>query len=111
MDLTDSSPSTSTLPATPAPAAGPSTAQAIETAVEAILVPLADLAAPMIGGPTLEAIVQLGAKYGPEAVTAIISLFQRKGGVAVQDVLDVFSALKPYSAYGIPDVAPRPAKA
>jgi hypothetical protein len=79
------------------------------TVAESILVPAAEIAAPMIGGATLQAIIQLAAKYGPEAVADIIALFSKKGGVTPQDVIDAFASLKPYAAYGIPDKVPTPA--
>lgn len=54
---------------------------------------------------TIEAIIQLAAKYGPEIVPAITALFT-KAAPTIDDVEKAFANLKPYSAYGIPDVAP-----
>lgn len=54
---------------------------------------------------TVEAIIQLANKYGPEIVPAITALF-KKGEPTIADVEAAFVNLKPYSAYGIPDVAP-----
>jgi hypothetical protein len=84
-------------------------AKEIAKLAETILVPAAEIAAPLIGGATLQAIIQLAAKYGPEAVADIIALFSKKGGVTPQDVIDAFAPLKAYAAYGIPDKVPAPA--
>ena len=57
----------------------------------------------------LEALIILGAKYGPDLVLKITALFSKMangGAVTAQEVEQAFSALKPYEAYGIPDVVP-----
>lgn len=58
----------------------------------------------------IEAIVVLAAKYGPEIVPTITGLFT-KANPTVADVEAAFANLKPYSAYGIPDIAPPPVQA
>lgn len=48
-------------------------------------------------------ILMFGLRYGPEAATAIIALIKKKD-ITLDDVDAVFANVKPYSAYGIPDV-------
>lgn len=50
-------------------------------------------------------LILFGLKYGPEAV-AEIGVLLKKNTATVDDVLAAFANLKPYSAYGIPDIAP-----
>lgn len=47
-------------------------------------------------------ILQYGLKYGPDVAIAISQLFQKKD-IKHDDIVAVFSNLKPYEAYGIPD--------
>ncbi len=58
----------------------------------------------------LEAIIILAAKYGPELVTTITALFKQQT-ITVDDIEKLFANVKPYEAYGIPDVAPTAVKA
>lgn len=51
-------------------------------------------------------LVQAGLTYGPKFVTDIVAIINNPGSTP-QDVANAFSNLKPYSAYGIPDVAPK----
>lgn len=53
----------------------------------------------------LNALVLAGFQYGPQIVTDIKNLFNKKDAT-IDDVEAVFANLKPYSAFGIPDVAP-----
>ena len=55
----------------------------------------------------IEALVILGAKYGPQIVLDIEALF-KKSDPTISDVAAIFAKVKPYGAYGIPDVAPGP---
>ena len=55
----------------------------------------------------IEALIILAAKYGPEFVMTVIALF-KKPNPTVADVEALFANVKPYAAYGIPDVAPKP---
>jgi hypothetical protein len=73
--------------------------------VSDIVLPIASVATAFFGGPALLAIVQIAAKYGPDAALGIARLFEKKD-VVLADVEQAFSALKPYSAYGIPDKIP-----
>lgn len=82
------------------------TSQNIVTGLEAVLVPAASVVAPLIGGPTIAAIIELAAKYGPEAIHGIIALFKPNGATA-EEVIAAFTKLKPYSAYGIKNVSER----
>lgn len=50
-------------------------------------------------------LVQAGLQYGPQFVMDIEKLINNPSAT-VADVVAAFSNLKPYSAYGIPDVAP-----
>jgi hypothetical protein len=50
-------------------------------------------------------LVQAGLQYGPQFVADIEKLLSNPNAT-VTDVVAAFSNLKPYSAYGIPDVAP-----
>ena len=52
-------------------------------------------------------LLQFGLKYGPEAVQSISTLINNKA-LTIADVQAAFTGLKPYSAYGIPDVATLP---
>ncbi len=59
----------------------------------------------------IEALIILGAKYGPEVVLALTGMIKkiREGKpVTIEDVEAAFANLKPYGAYGIPDKAPLP---
>lgn len=58
-----------------------------------------------LSATTLEALVTLGAKYGPIAVQAIIDLF-KKTDPTIADVEAAFAQLKKYEDFGIPAVAP-----
>lgn len=51
----------------------------------------------------LEAIIILAAKYGPQLALNIVALFKSKE-VTVEQVEQAFANLKPYEAYGIPEV-------
>lgn len=53
----------------------------------------------------LQALVLAGLTYGPQIVTDVKNLFSKKDAT-FDDVETVFANLKPYSAFGIPDVAP-----
>lgn len=44
-------------------------------------------------------------QYGPTFVKQIIAVLQ-KPGATIADIELLFAGVKPYSAYGIPDVAP-----
>jgi len=50
-------------------------------------------------------LVQAGIQYGPQFVIDIEKVISNPAAT-VQDVVNAFGALKPYSSYGIPDVAP-----
>jgi hypothetical protein len=54
---------------------------------------------------TLSLILTLAVRYGPEFVLEVIALFKKKD-LTVDDVEALFQNVKPYSAYGIPDVVP-----
>jgi hypothetical protein len=58
---------------------------------------------------TLSLILSLAVKYGPEFVLEVIALFKKKE-LTIDDVEALFKNVKPYSAYGIPDVVPTVAK-
>lgn len=77
-------------------------------AIEALAITAANVAAPMIGGATVQALISIAAKYGPETIDGILAILG-KGEVTVADVQAAFEPLKPYSAYGIPDKIPTPA--
>lgn len=53
----------------------------------------------------LEAIIILAAKYGPEFISSLIALFKAKE-ITVQQVEELFANVKPYEAYGIPEIPP-----
>lgn len=55
--------------------------------------------------PLIVLLVQAGLQYGPEFVLSIEKILTNPNAT-VSDVAAAFSNLKPYSAYGIPDVAP-----
>lgn len=44
-------------------------------------------------------------KYGPELVLDVVNLLKKKG-ITVDEIETIFANVKPYSAFGIPDVAP-----
>lgn len=50
-------------------------------------------------------LVQAGLTYGPAFVQSIIAIINNPASTPA-DVAAAFSNLKPYSAYGIPDIAP-----
>ncbi len=54
----------------------------------------------------LEALVIAAVKYGPGFVSDIIGLFKQKTPPTIDEVEALFAKVKPYEAYGIPDVAP-----
>ena len=56
---------------------------------------------------TITALIGLAAKYLPETIQGIISLYESKTQPTVADVRAAFAQLKPYEAYGIPDKAPK----
>jgi hypothetical protein len=47
-------------------------------------------------------LIQAGLTYGPEFVTSIIAIMKNPNAT-FDDVEALFSKVKPYSAYGIPD--------
>lgn len=51
-------------------------------------------------------LVQAGLTYGPQFVTDIAGILKNPAST-VADVEAAFANLKPYSVYGIPDVAPK----
>lgn len=51
-------------------------------------------------------LVQAGLQYGPQLVLDIEKILSNPNAT-VADVAAAFSNLKPYEAYGIPDVAPK----
>lgn len=53
----------------------------------------------------IQALIMAGLTYGPQIVTDIKNLLNKKDAT-IDDVEAVFANLKPYSAFGIPDVAP-----
>lgn len=53
----------------------------------------------------LQALIVAGIQYGPQIVTDIKNLLNKKDAT-ISDVEAVFANLKPYSAFNIPDVAP-----
>lgn len=53
----------------------------------------------------IASLVLLAAKYGPEFVASIIALLKQKT-VSIEDVEKLFSNVKPYADYNIPDIAP-----
>ncbi len=53
----------------------------------------------------IEALIILAAKYGPELVVNIIAVF-KKQDPTLEDFHVLFSNVKPYEAYNIPDVGP-----
>lgn len=55
--------------------------------------------------PLIALLVQAGLQYGPQFVTQIITILKNPNST-IQDVENAFKDLKPYSAYGIPDVVP-----
>ena len=57
--------------------------------------------------PLVAFLIQEALQYGPEFVTGIINALKRKD-VTVAEIETLFAGVKPYSAYGIPDVAPAP---
>lgn len=56
----------------------------------------------------IEALAISLVKYGPEYVNKLIALF-KQAEPTVADVEALFANVKPYEAYGIPDVVPTPA--
>ena len=55
--------------------------------------------------PIIALIIQEALQYGPEFVKGIVSALQRKD-VTVAEIESLFSGVKPYSSYGIPDKVP-----
>lgn len=53
----------------------------------------------------IEALVILAAKWGPQLVLDIEKVFT-KSDPTIQEFADLFRDLKPYDAFGIPDIAP-----
>ena len=50
-------------------------------------------------------ILGLVQQYGPDVLNAIKTILSKKDAT-IEDVELIFAGLKPYSAYGIPDVVP-----
>ena len=57
---------------------------------------------------TIEALIVLAAKYGPELVTGLIALF-KKQNPTLADIEALFANVKPYDSYGIGPGALAPA--
>lgn len=55
--------------------------------------------------PIVAFIITEALQYGPEFVKSVIAALQ-KPNPTVADVEALFQGVKPYSAYGIPDIAP-----
>lgn len=68
---------------------------------------VAGAAAPFIPNPLIAAVLILVAKYGPGVISQIDALL-RNPNSTLADVQAIFSDLKPYDFFGIPDVAPLP---
>jgi hypothetical protein len=57
--------------------------------------------------PLIVLLVQAGLQYGPTFLASITAILKNPNAT-IADVESAFQNLKPYSAYGIPDVAPKP---
>lgn len=55
--------------------------------------------------PLIALLIQAGLQYGPQFVTQLIAILKNPNAT-IADVENAFKDLKPYSAYGIPDVVP-----
>lgn len=55
--------------------------------------------------PLIALLIQAGLQYGPQFVTQLIAILKNPNAT-VADVENAFKDLKPYSAYGIPDIVP-----
>jgi hypothetical protein len=53
----------------------------------------------------LIAILTLAVQSGPEFITTLLALLKQET-VTIEDIQKLFDNVKPYEAYGIPDVAP-----
>lgn len=65
----------------------------------------AAIAEPFIPNPLAQAIIMLVAQYGPGIIDRIESALN-KSSLTITDIRAIFADLKPYSAFGIPDVVP-----
>lgn len=55
----------------------------------------------------IQLLIQAGIQYGPGFVTDVIAVL-KKPDPTLADVEALFANVKPYAAYGIPDVVPAP---
>lgn len=78
----------------------------VATVADGVLV-AAGVAAPFVPNPLISAVLILVAKYGPGVIGQIDALI-RNPNSTLTDVQAIFSDLKPYDFFGIPDVAPAP---